>query len=154
MEIKYAKSYFRFKKRMTDPIDRDQAQILHSERKPYVAVLSQQSIETCFLEFNDSYIGVGYFDKLKREYLSYQFNESENGKIFLGVATYREYEEDSDRVIIGTTFHFHPNGRVVVKVQDFITNKIDIKEKDQDVHGNWEMYPEFGEYESIVRLNR
>ena len=117
-------------------------------------VVEQDSSPKCFVEINNDYVGIGFLDASLREYLSYTFVEIEPGRLFLNEATLREFEHGSDKVKSGTTYHFKQNGSVIVENEDFLTNTRSVKETQADVSGNWEAYPQFGQYQSIVRVDR
>lgn len=152
--ITFGKSWFRAKKRLTETWDEPKARIAHEQRLPYVAVVGSAGSIKCFIEANNDYIGVGFLDNAMREFLSYQFQEIEPGRLFLTMATHREFDGDMDRVKSGTTYYFKPNGNVTVETEDFATSQLSTKELQTDVSGNWEAYPVFGNYHSLVRVDR
>lgn len=106
------------------------------------------------MEFNRDWIGVNFLDRLLRVYLNYSFVEVEPGRMFLTMSTYREFEGLSDNVKNGTTYIFKQDGLVLLREQD-VTNKVlRTSKRMADVSGNWDKYPNFGEYESLLRLER
>ena len=96
--ITFGKSWFRAKKGLTETWDEPKARIAHEQRQPYVAVVENDEGILCFIEANYDYIGVGFFDNASREFLSYQFQEVEPGRLFLTMATHREFDGEADRV--------------------------------------------------------
>ena len=154
MNVTYGKSWFRARKRFTETWDEGRARKSHDKRELYVAVVGQSSSPACFVEINNDYIGVAFLDTSLREYLSYQFQELEPGRLFLTMATHREFEGGSDKVKSGTTYYFKQDGSVTIESEDFLTNTRSVKEAYTDVSGNWEPYPQFGQYLSIIRENR
>jgi hypothetical protein len=152
--IAFGKSWFRAKKRLTDPWNESKARGAHEQRQPYVAALGNGEGIHCFVEVNNDYIGVGVLDNAMREYLSYQFQELEPSRLFLTMATHREFDGETDRVKSGTTYYFKPDGSVTVEAEDFTTGHLGTKKMQADVSGNWEEYPAFGDYQSIARADR
>jgi hypothetical protein len=152
--ITYGYKWFRAKKRLTETWDEDRAKKCHENRQLYVALLGQGSSPTHFVEVNNNYIGVGFLDSSLREYLSYTFDEVQPGRVFLNEATHREFENGSDKVKKGTTYIFKQDGSVTIISEDFPTNIRSVKETQADISGNWDSYPQFGEYQSLVRENR
>jgi hypothetical protein len=92
MRVTFGKSWFRAKKRVTETWTESQARKAHEQRQLYVALLGDDSIPTRIVEVNNDYVGVCFLDVSLREYLSYQFQELESGRMFLTMATHREFE--------------------------------------------------------------
>ncbi len=154
MNMTFGKSWFRAKKRLTEKWEEGRARKCHEKRQLYVAVVGEGSSPSCFVEINNDYIGVGFLDTALREYLSYQFQEIEPGRLFLTMATHREFEGDSDKVKSGITYYFKQDGNVTIESEDCLGHTHSVKETQADISGNWEPYPAFGQYQSILRENR
>jgi hypothetical protein len=152
--ISFGKSWFRAMKRLTELWDIQKAKTAHEQRRPYVAVMENSGGNHSFIEVNNDYFGIGFLDSHLREYLSYQFQELEPGRLFLTMATHREFDGETDRVSYGTTYYFKPDGSVTVETEDFATANLATKEMKVDVNGNWETYPNFGDYGSLTRVDR
>jgi hypothetical protein len=154
MKITYGYKWFRPKRRLTETWDESRARKSHEKRQLYVAVVGEASSPTCFVEINNKYVGVGFLDALVREYLCYTFDEVEPGRLFLSEATHREFDGDSDKVSRGETYIFKQDGSVRVEKENFLENSHSVAESKMDVTGNWDAYPSFGRYESIIRKSR
>lgn len=89
-----------------------------------------------------------------REYIYYSFKELEPGKLFLSMATYREFNGDADKVLMGTTYIFNTDGTVKVQRQYFEPHKIEAMDTSADVSGNYSPWPEFGKYDELIRVER
>lgn len=152
--ITFGRSWFRAKKRFTETLSEHKAKIAHEQRQPYVAVMEDDEGIQCFIEANNDYFGVGFLDSALREFLSYQFQEVEPGRLFLSMATHREFDGETDRVKCGTTYYFKFDGSVTVESEDFATANVTTKKMQTDVSGNWETYPSFGDYVSLTRVER
>ncbi|MBI1831877.1 MAG: lytic transglycosylase [Planctomycetes bacterium] len=154
MTITYGEKWFDYKKRLTVAWPESRARRAHERRRLYTAVISENGTPFYFVELNMAYVGVAFLDELIREYLVYQFQELEPGRLFLSMATYRDFDGDSDRVKDGTTYYFKPNGTVITEHLDCATNTLTTKECVRDLSGNWEPYPAFGEYSALARKER
>ena len=132
----------------------DTAREAHGGRRPYAAVISTGAVPSVFVEFNDSYVGVGFLDRQLREELMYQFQERSPGRLFLTMAVHRDFEGSSDRVVKGSSYSFNEDGRVTIEDEDFVGGKVAKSERKANVRGNWEQYPAFGDYGSITRRER
>jgi hypothetical protein len=150
----FGRLWFRAKKCLTETWDESQARKAHDGRQLYVALVGKGSAPSCFVEVNNTYIGVGFLDPLLREYLGYTFQECEPGRLFLSTATRRQFEGDSDRVKSGTTYCFKPDGSSSIAWENFVPHSSSFVETRCNVVDNWEPYPVFGQYESIIRENR
>lgn len=152
--VMYGKSWFLAKRRFTETWDDSKARAAHVSRKPYTAAISDQHSVVAIIDVNNDYLGVDFLDELGRDFLSYQFQELEPGRLFLTMATHREFAEKTDAVKSGTTYYFKPDGRVTIEKEDFTIPQLSESEKQVDVTGNWEAYPTFGDYGSITRVDR
>jgi hypothetical protein len=97
---------------------------------------------------------VGFLDEKIRETLYYAFKEISPGTLFLSMATYRDFEGDIDKVSLGTTYIFDPDGSLKIQKQHFNPHTAEISETTADVTGNYEKWPEFGEYDDLIKVDR
>jgi len=150
----YCKSWFRAKKRPTEMWTEDRARDAHVSKSLYTVLV--ESIETpfCFLEINNGFAGVGFLDDHLRESLYYAFKEITAGKLFLSMATYREFDGDTDNVALGTTYIFSPDGLVKIRKQSFKPASLETAETSADVSQNYTPFPNFGEYDDLIRVER
>jgi hypothetical protein len=157
VKLLFGKKWFGAKMRMTETWDESTARQAHLCRKEYsVLAIDANESPRFVIEFNNDFAGIGFFDQLGREYLCYHFQEKEAGRLFLTMAVHREFEGLTRRIIRGTILAFKTDGTIVLEKLDFIENTTSTgpAEKPSDVSQNWETYPEFGEYNSIARVNR
>lgn len=152
--ITYCKSWFRAKKRPTEIWSEEKARAAHTSKQLYTALIGSPGNPSCFLEINDKFVGVGFLDENLREYLYYSFKEVEPGKLFFSMATYREFNGDTDKVLAGTTYIFNRDGSVKVQRQHFEPNKIEAMDTSADISGNYSSWPEFGKYDELIRVER
>jgi len=150
----YGKSWFRAERRMTQSWTARQARDAHLKRQSYAVLIEEDDAPQCFAEFCDGCVNVGFYDKLGREALTYQFEEIEPGRLFLSMAIHREFKALSEKVLQGTIFYFRENTSVIIEETNFESATKSSAETNVDLSGNWEPYPAFGDYSSITRRER
>jgi len=154
MKIEYCEGWFRAKKRPTGQLTVDDACNAYEKRTLFTAVAYEVDKAIAFLEFNKDYVGVGFLDESLREFLSYTFVEVEPGRLFLTTATHREYGLGTDTVTSGSTYYFKRTGQVVVENEDFTGGDRSTTERSCEVKDNWDTYPPFGQFDSLLRAER
>lgn len=132
----------------------EQARKAHKERRQYTVLVNDAERPYAVIEVSGDFVGVTFFDDLLRESLSYQFQETEPGKLFLSMATYREFPSDTNNASSGTSYIFKQNGDVSIRKQSISSKSIEESKSTADVSGNYEQYPEFGQYEGLLRTER
>jgi hypothetical protein len=131
----------------------EEARKRHALGDPYVAVIyGDNGRKKCFVELASNCVIAGILDNDGREYMSYQFQGTNCGKLFLSLAIYRKF--DGDRIIEGTSYFFEPDGCTKIQKEDFLTGDLFESEGMNDLKNNWEEYPAFGEYTAICRKER
>src|SRR5687767_4199751 len=108
--ISYCSKWSRFQKRPIQIWDVKRAEFAYAHRSLHVVLIGDPQKPEVFIEFNHDYVGVGFLDDNLREYLTYQFREVEPGRLFLTMATHREFDGSSDRVQSGKSYVFEQNG--------------------------------------------
>lgn len=106
------------------------------------------------IDMNKGYFGVKFFDDKFREYMIYEFRPRD-GKLFLENVMFFEFDGDSTKVARREDIGFDPKGMTSTSVRDFAAGEqLKSVPRKIDVSGNWEPYPEFGKYDSLLRLER
>ena len=154
MQLSYAKSWFRAKLRLTDPLSVSEALEIHKTKGAYVVASEKNEKLEWYAEFGNNYVGVGFYNSLLQEYLSYSFQEVDAGKLFLTMSTYRVFDKVTGQVTQGTTFFFNKMGRIAIEREDLTIGTKTASDSIGDVSLNWEPFPTFGEYESLTRIER
>jgi len=154
MNVTYCEKWFRYKKRPTDLMDEDRARKAHDGRLLYTIVLGDLRSPECFVEINNDYVGVGFLDDHAREYLSYSFEETRTGRLFLTMATHRTFDGQTDKVVSGTTYYFKEDGVVTIENENLLSGSKSEGKIQADISGNWEEYPKFGQYTAVTQINR
>lgn len=155
-EIHYCRSWFRVKKIAIETYGETVAQAKHNAGVSYTALIGSATNPTCFVELilDKGMIGVGFLDEHLREYMTYQFQRVEDGRLFLSMVTHREFVEEDDKVREGTTYFFDPCGEVVIRRQTFNPRLIEKMISSFNPENNYETFPDFGEYSDLIKAER
>ncbi|MPQ71793.1 MULTISPECIES: lytic transglycosylase [unclassified Pseudomonas] len=152
--IFYCKSWFRAKKRPTDVWAEEQARSAHINKKQYTALVDSADRPYCFLDVTEQVVGVGFLDENLRESLTYAFQRIENGKLFLTMATHREFEGETDKIASGISYVFKQDGTVQMRREFFSPHRLEVSTTSTDVSANYSVVPEFGEYDDFIKIER
>lgn len=152
--IYYCKSWFRAKKKTTELWPTEKAEAAHRSKQHYTVLVGSTEAPYCFLDIADKVVGVGFLDNRLRESLTYAFKEVEPGKLFLTMAVHREFEGDTDKVASGVTYTFDQNGVVQIRREFFNPHRVETATSSFDPAANFSEWPEFGEYDDLIRVER
>lgn len=128
----------------------------HEAGEPYTVLIDSESTPSCFINImrNSGWVSVSFLDEHLREYLLYNFQMLDVETLFLSMAVYREFNDDTDLVINGTRYHFKEDGHTII-IEDNIPSKTSERsETYSDVDKNYEQFPAFGQYDSLNRKER
>jgi len=154
-EIHYCKSWFSAKRRPTVVWDEQQARRAHQDRTQYTALLGSLERPSHVVLVVDKFVAVDFLDEELREELSYHFKEIEPGHIFLTMATHREFDGDTDEVTGGTSYIFKQDGSGFIRRETFNPHVLDEAQTSSlDVTGNYDRYPDFGDYDHLTARER
>ena len=133
----------------------------HENGLVYYSLIFENVTPYCYLEINKDYFNINFLDGYSRKYMSYAFhgkiyNELYGDKLFLSSITFWEFEGSTDKMLVITDHIFKPDGTFLTIERDLVSNEqINSEAKNKiDVTSNWEDYPEFGQYDSIIRKER
>lgn len=152
--IYYCKSWFRAKKKPTELWSAEKAEAAHRARQQYTALVGSEERPYCFVDVAGKVVGVGFLDDRLRESLTYAFKEVEPGKLFLTMATHREFAPESDKVISGATYTFDQDGVVQIRREFFDPHRVETATSSFDPAPNYAAVPEFGNYDDVIRVER
>jgi hypothetical protein len=116
------------------------------------------------VSLNAGNASVIYLDEYQRPYMVYSFSGSyDPSHLFLNSLHYFEYEgedfKERDESIADTEYGFRPNGQLIV-YKEYTKEDGHRYESEQaathpvNVSSNWEPYPPFNQYASLVRMKR
>ena len=150
MDVSYCKKWWDKRKKMIDEISKSDAEILHNKGDNYTAVIKEKEKVEYVIDISAKNILVRFYDD--EMYLVYEFDILNNGKMFLKAAFYYTYEASELLEIL--SFNFSQSGYVYMCKQNLITYKSEERESIVNVSNNWEDFPKFGEYTSIIKKKR
>jgi hypothetical protein len=154
MRVFYCKSWFRAKKRPTEIWPDEKARAAHAEKQTYTALIGDAERPYCFLDVSDRVVGVGFLDALLRESLTYAFQEITPGRLFLTMATHREFKDDTDEVAAASMYSFKPDGALQITRESFNPRSIETATSTCDVSGNYADVPGFGKFDDLIQVER
>lgn len=161
-DVFYCKSWFRAKNKPIDIWPKKKAYEKHITGESYTALIGSDSTPSYFIEVmkNKGWVGVSFLNENLQEYLLYNFKIIDDVRLFLSMAIYREFAECDGKgagilnVLHGTTYIFNEDGSTVLKDEHFHPYKLEESQIMVDVAGNYDTFPEFGEYDSLFRKER
>lgn len=156
MSTSYCEGWFRARKVATKPLTEAQARQRHEAGKLYTVLIGEPKRPHTIIETRDHYLGVEFMDELLRSHSVYQFMRQPNGRLFMVMAVFREFQGDGEKLKRAQRLSFEPDGHVTSFETDYVNspNEETVVEKYIDVSLNWEPYPAFGDYASIARFER
>jgi hypothetical protein len=154
--VRYCKKWFIMKKIAIDPLSEDQAFELHSSGGSYTALVGGEDYPACFVEclLDKKMIAVGFLDVKGREYLAYQFRILSETQLFLNMATYREFDAGSDRVLSGESYIFKESGELYIRRTHMSPRTFEESQSSFEPAGNYEAFPAFGDYSNLTKIER
>lgn len=152
-KTEYGLEWYASGKKIIEPMTEEEARIRHENRERYTAVLGGERPHCC-LEFRSRGVFSVFFDMHLREYLQYQFNEKEPGRLFLVEAIYREYDGDSEKLIKATISNFSTDGKVFTSITDYSDNSVMEANSTVDVTKNYDTWPAFKDYYNLIQKER
>jgi hypothetical protein len=154
-KIFFCKSWFAAKRRPTEIWTEPQARKAHASGSPYTILLDSIEKPYCVIDVTRDFVGVDFLDEQLRETLTYHFQATSPGKLFLAMAVHRQFEGDADKVLSGTTYIFAEDGAVQIRRESFVpSHKLETAKSQADVSGNYIAAPQFGEYDEFIRVER
>lgn len=152
----YVEKWSRGYKELLGPLTEEEARARHDKGGWYTVLVDSTVTPSCFIEVvgENGYVGVNFLDGHLRSYLVYAFQQSEPGKLFNSVGTFRTFVGDSDEVATVETYRFGREGKVTVERRDLQTDVVEVGSREIDVTPNFEGWPEFGQYERLLIVER
>lgn len=161
-EIFYCKKWSIGYKEPVDLWSDKKARKNHESGEPYTVLIGSDTTPSHVIEVTKKagWVSVGFLDEELREYLLYSFKLLNNDQLFLSMAVHREFALHEGEgagfmnVSNGTTYLFNEDGHTVVREERFNPHLLEESETKVDISGNYEAFPAFGDYRSIIRKER
>jgi hypothetical protein len=178
--LRFCKSWF-WQERMTNnPITESEARKRHAEREEYTVAIGGFEKPNAMVEVVNRMVAVTFFDTLLRREFDYTFQEKEPNRLFLSMAVRRQYcpatpamitrmeagrknpdqpwgqfLADVDHVLDGRAVIFKENGTTFHSAgRHGDARQVRQPGPSWDVSKHWEPYPEFDDYEYLLRRDR
>lgn len=155
-DYEYYNHWHRWKKKPEEHLGRNAAHSRHEARDPYAVLATAPCMGSrkylASIRFQGAQIVLTMLDDKYRDYLTCHFEERDNGKVFLSAATYRVYRGECDSVAVTEEFTFREDGTVLFEKRHFQDGVLALRTGKMDVLWNWEDYPTFGDYDSMLEI--
>jgi hypothetical protein len=153
--IYFCKKWFAAKKYAPELWTEAQAKEAHDNGRNYTVLVDSLERPFCAILVMANGTAVDFLDECLREALSYQFQVVSPGQLFLTMAVHREFDGNEDKVAKGTMYTFTQEGKVHIRRETFLpTHSLETADTQADVSSNYVPFPQFGEYEELVRMER
>jgi len=153
-EYEYYRHWHRWKP--VDSVGEDAAHSRHEARDPYAVLAMAPCMGSrkyiASIKFQGAQIALTMLDDNYRDYLTCQFEVRDNGKIFLSAATHRAYRGKCDSIAITEDYTFREEGTVLFEKRHFQDGVLALRTGKMDVVWNWENYPSFGDYDTLLEI--
>ncbi|MEH4263482.1 hypothetical protein ACU63M_19665 [Klebsiella aerogenes] len=162
LNIFYCKSWFSVKKKPIDLWGEKKAREIFESGEPCTVLIGSDTNPSHVINFTKKagWVSVGFLDGELREYLLYSFKLLDNGQLFLSMAVHREFAPKIGEgagfmnVSNGTTYLFNEDGNTIIREEQFNPHILEESTTKVNVSGNYETFPVFGDYQSIIRKER
>ncbi len=155
-DVFYCEGWFRARKRAIVVLSESEALARHNSGKLYTVLLGSIETPECFIEVvgENNFAGVNFLDENLRVILVYAFQRGDDGALFLSSANSYRYVEQSDKAAAAEQYYFNRDGTVYIHDVDVSSGSERIAEKSVDLRGNYEAWPEFGNYQHLIQRER
>lgn len=154
MQVYYCDEWSASKKKPWNPFDEPTAYLHHQEKRPYTAILAENDKPEYIVNVAKEWVSVSFLDEQTRQYLSYDFEVKSEGKLFLKSSAYWEYDDETNEEITSLILAFHEDGHIVMEKRDLRTGSVEERETEGSLKENWDVFPEFGHYHHLCRVER
>ena len=154
MDISYCEKWWISEKKPIRPMDGKSACLRHDKRQPYTAIISENEKPKFIINCTGKWVSVSFLDNIFRKYLQYDFKEVRENKLFLNTAMYWEYEGDTDKETSNMIYRFQEDGHTLMEKRDLLALVVEERQVVDRVDGNWEDYPQFGQYIYLCKEER
>ena len=153
-EPRYADKWLPLDRKPLNHLTVEEARQRHAARDEYAALIGPPDAPSHIVALVGPWVTVSFLDADRREYLLYSFKELRPGHIFLKQAIAREFAEESGELSVAMIFAFAENGKIIMEHQNRVTHEIEERRATVDPAPNWDRYPEFGVYDSLLHEER
>lgn len=178
--LEYCKSWFWGHRMTNNPITAKEARKRHDKRAEYTVLVGGAEHPLVVILLVKTLVAISFPDKLLRGQLEYHYSEKEPGRLLLSMAVRRVYcpatpemiarmeagrqhpdqpwsqfLADADRVLDGRSVKFSGDGKTFYGASRHgDARRLDLPGPIVDMSSQWEPYPEFGQYEHLLKRDR
>ncbi len=129
---------------------------LHQSGDSYTVLVGSASAPACFINVmkNKGWVSTSFLDSKLREYLLYNFRLMGEETLFLSMAVHRQFADDSEQVVSGTTYIFAEDGRTLIREERIAPYALSESEMTSDISAHYDHFPDFGHYQCLTRIER
>ena len=154
MELVYCDKWSITGKKPWNIIDSKKAQECHNNKISYSVLIKERGRITHVIEVGNKFIAVDFMTDFLKPYLCYIFDVKDNNKLFLKSAYFTEHDNKTKESLIKIFFRFTENGYTVMERINIQTGESEERESQGEVDSNWDIFPDFGKYERILKKDR
>lgn len=180
LNLSYCESWFWANRSATPVLTEKAAKKRHEKRQHYSVAVDGFDAPTAIIEVVNDFVPVTFLDRLLRSVLTLHFEEQNPQRLLLTMATRRifcdateemvekmqagrqnpsqpwaQYLGYLDTVKNGTTLIFKPDGSTIRRMSRHGDSSILIEPGPRyDPSHHWEDYPEFGQYDHLLKKDR
>ena len=151
MKTIYCKQWSLFKKQPHCIISESEAKNKHINGESYVAVIYEAEKIKNVIEIDKVSLTVRFYNENQENYLLYGFAKK-GVKLFLNAAYHYLY--DNGEKIEMTLFNFKETGELFMERSNNASEEVEQRDAIVDVVCNWEVFPQFGEYQGVIKVER
>ena len=149
----YYRSWLRWKKRADEWLDVETAYRRHERRWAYSVLFADNIRPAAVLYLQGDTVRVSFIDYCLREWMIGHYAVIDRDRLFLTDVTYQTFRGTSDAFALVETHRFDEDGTVTIRERHFQTGFAAPQTAMMDVSRNWEPYPQFGDYESLIAMH-
>ncbi len=75
-------------------------------------------------------------------------------RFFLRTAIYWEYDDETDTEVSSLILGFREDGYIAMEKRDLKNGSVEERETNDTLEGNWDAFPEFGQYIHLCKEER
>ena len=151
MKTIYCKRWSLFRKQPHGIISKSEAKDKHINGESYVAVIYEAEKIKHVIEIDEASLTVRFYNENQENYLLYGFVKK-GDKLFLNAAYHYLY--DNGEKIEMTLFNFKETGELFMERSNNASEEVEQRDAIVDVVCNWEVFPQFGEYQGVIKVER
>jgi hypothetical protein len=154
MNLAYCEKWWLRRKKGVNMLDPESAHQRHEIGQRYTALLGGASHPRFVVEMAAESVSVIFLDSTLRQYLRYDFQSRDGGRVFLKNAIFWDFEDDGESIASRKIFSFEESGQILMDDWTASTGESRELKAFADASVNWDAYPAFGDYLALCKEER